>query len=195
MTQSAPAPPLPAAAGSLPWNPETATASLRRFVEKGALAPVRTLIPSADMAEEAVLLAQLGFPVTVVDPRREALDGLAARARQAKVEVDVYRDSFFVVPPTLFGPVELIVDRTCFHALPPIERPAWADRVGRILPVGGRLAGLFLVRRERQGPPYPVTLTDLRRTLERLFILETLEETPGSQPGRPHAYRGLFRHI
>jgi hypothetical protein len=166
---------------------------LTRMVEKGTLAPARTLLLSADLGVEALTLARLGFKVTVIDPRREAIDGLSRSAREASVELDVFRGEFFRASPSLFGPIELIVDRSFYASLPPAERADWAFHAGRLLPPGGKLAGLFLIGRSHAGPPYPVTSEEFRRSLERLFTTEILEPAGDGEPGRPQVHRALFR--
>lgn len=176
------------------WNEATLVAWLDTMITKGVLTPRRTLVLGADMAEEAALLASRGFRTLVVDAAQDALARVRERAEARGATVGTVCAEFLALNPSLCGPVELVLDRTFFHRLEPVQRADWAHRVGRILPRDGMLVGLFRVGWGEAGPPYPVTLPVLRHLLARLFREEILEQEGSAGPGKDQAYRGLFRH-
>lgn len=178
-----------------PWNGHEFSRWLEELAAKGTLAPCRALLLSAELEEEAMALRRHGFHTIVVDRDKGALSELKAHARARGADVDVIACDVFAAPPSFFGPVELIVDRTFFHSLEPIRRAAWAYLAGRLLPPGGHVAALFRVGRMPGGPPYAVGLQDLKKLLRRQFTTLQLEETGSVPPGSDHAYRGLFRRL
>jgi len=165
------------------------------MVAKGVLMPTRALLLSADLEDEAVALGRAGFRTLVVDEDRSALAGLKKRVKARGAECDVITADVFGVNPSFFGPVELLVDRTFFHRLEPIRRAAWADRVARMLPSGGHVAALFRVGRMPGGPPYAVSLADLKKLLSRRFHTVVLESSGSVSPGQDRTFRGLFRRL
>ncbi len=167
---------------------------LEELVRAGTLTPCRTLIPSAEMIEEAATLAGLGFDVAVADPSRDAMRAVREAARARGVRIDGITADFFRSRPPLYGPVNLIVDRTLFPTLEPIRRADWSYKMGLILPKGGRLAGWFPAGRAASArPPYPVAPEELRKALGRLFLVETLEPAGPATPGAVQPWRGMFR--
>jgi len=168
---------------------------LEELIAKGTLLPTRALLLSSDLEEEAVALSRAGFRTLVVDEDRGALADLKKRVKARGAEVDVITADVFSTNPSFFGPVELIVDRTFFHQLEPIRRAAWADRTARMLPPGGHVAALFRVGRMPGGPPYAVSLADLKKLLSRRFHNVLLEDAGGAAPGQDRTYRGLFRRL
>jgi hypothetical protein len=175
------------------WNGEQAAAWLRNQVEKGQLAPCRALVLSAAMADEAGTLSQLGFHTIVVDRSKQALAQAKSQARGQGAGLDTIEGDFFTIRPGYYGPVELVYDRTFIHDQDPLQRAAWAHHAGRVLPKGGCLQVVFLVGRSIDGPPYPITVPDLQKLLQRLFIIEHFEPLGSAGPGKEQAYKGVFR--
>lgn len=176
------------------WNRATLVTWLESLIDKGTLTPRRTLVLGSEMAEEAALLASRGFRTLVVDPSPDAAGRVRERAAARGAEVETVRADFLAMNPSLCGPVEMVLDRTFFHALDPVHRADWAHYAGRVLPRGGLLVGLFRVGWGEEGPPYPVTLPALRHLLGRLFREELLEQDGSAGPGRDQAFRGIFHH-
>ncbi len=184
----------PSSSEHIHWNSKRGSAWLTDLVERNNIPPCRALVPGANMQEEAFTLARHGFHTIVCDPDTKALEKLRGQARTLGVKIDTIPGDPFVIRPSFFGPVEFIYDRTLFHHLEPVERADWAHLVGRVLPNGGMLAGLFLVGRGGEGHPYPVTLEDLRRLLRRLFVEEGMESLETAVPGQNQVMGGFYRH-
>jgi hypothetical protein len=181
--------------GRSPWNASEAARWLGDLVAKGTLLPTRALLLSPDLDEEAVTLGRAGFHVIVTSPDRAALVELKKQGQARGAAIDVVAADPFSAPPSFFGPVELIVDRTFFHQLEPVRRAAWVYLAARLLPPGGHLAVLFRVGRMPGGPPYTVSLEGLRHLMRRQFTTLLLEEVGTVPAGADHAYRGLFRRL
>jgi hypothetical protein len=175
------------------WTGEAGAEWLADRVARKTLPPCRALVLAADMGEEILALCRNGFTTLVVDSSKEALAALKNAARRHGADPTLVQADIFGCPPSLFGPVELIWDRTLFHRLPSMQHAAWAHKTARILPPGGRLLGLFRIGRSPEGPPYTVTLEALTRLLTRHFIIEDLSAAGTGTPGAARTYRGSFR--
>jgi hypothetical protein len=175
------------------WTGETAGSWLTSQVERGVLRPCRALVLAADLAPEAVALSRSGFHVIAVDTDRTALKRARELVRSQGGDLDTVHGDLFRLKPSFYGPVELIYDRTFFASLEVVQRAAWTHITGRILPRHGRLAGLFRIGRSNTGPPYSISVEDLRHSFRNLFTVEVLESAGRHAPGESPIYRGLFR--
>jgi len=178
-----------------PWNSEAAADALRDVFGRSKTENLRALVPSAAMADEIVALSQLHFETLVVDPDARALKRIRRAAQGPRGPVSTLQSDFLNLNVTLPGRVDVIVDRLYFHALPPVRRADWAHKVARLIHGNGHLAGLFLIGHRLDGPPYPISREELRRTLARSFEIKSLEFLDGREPDGDHAAKGLFRRL
>jgi hypothetical protein len=175
------------------WSGGTGAAWLADQAARNALVPCRALVLAADMEEEVVALCRNGFTTFVVDASKETLGSLRDGARRHGAQPTLVHADILACPPSLFGPVELIWDRTFFHRLSAARRAAWAHKAARILPSGGRFLGLFRIGPGAGGPPYAVTRDALTHLLARHFAIEELSEVGSVPPGSVRTFRGAFR--
>ena len=124
----------------MPWDQGTVPQCLANFVFRYP-APKRTLILGCGSACEARLLLQAKWSVMAIDfspvavaQARKLLGPLAAIVREADFFGRELADERF----------EVIYERAFLCALPIELRPAWAERVSRLLLSGGKLAGFCL---------------------------------------------------
>lgn len=123
------------------WEPPRVPAELAGLVAAGAIPTDRPVLDlGCGSGREAVFLAAHGAPVIGVDSSREAVELARRRAGDAGVAVDFRCASVFELP-LADGAVGFAVDRGCFHALDPEDRPLYAAEVARVLAPG---AGLLL---------------------------------------------------
>jgi len=179
--------------GGSGWSGDAGAAWLTEQTERGALTPCRVLVLAADMAEETVALCRMGFTTLVVDDTKEVLASLKKTAGGYGARPTLVHADAMAVSPSLFGPVELIWDRTLFHRLSVLRRAEWAHKTARILPSGGRLLALFRIGTAAGGPPYAVTEDALTHLMTRHFLIEELAETGTAPPGAVRTVRGAFR--
>jgi hypothetical protein len=157
--------------GVTPWEAGRTPGALRRFAEERP-APLNTLIPGCGSAWEAAYLAGLGWPVTALDFSE------AAVAAASEVLGDwpgrLVCADFFEFEPE--APIDLIYERAFLCALPRKLWPAWGERMARLLPAGGRLAGFFFFRDDPKGPPFGISPEQLDTLLAPNF--ERIEDCP-----------------
>jgi hypothetical protein len=156
------------AAAFMPWDFAGVPEDFVRYASSRPACPV--LIPGCGRAHEAHWLAEAGWQVRAVDFAAEAV--VAARQQLGACAGVVEQADFFSYQPP-FQP-QWIYERTFQCALPLARRADYARRMAELLPVGGTLAGFFLIGPTRGGPPFSIERADLDAMLTPNF--ECLEE-------------------
>lgn len=83
------------------------------------------------------------------------------------------------------GPFDAVFDHTCFVAMEPRRREAYLARTASMLRPGGLWLGvLFHSVVKDQGPPFAISMEDLRILAEPYFELLLLEDATRSHPRR-----------
>jgi hypothetical protein len=179
--------------GGSGWTGDTGAAWLAGLTDAGALPPCRALVLAADMTEETVTLCRNHFTTLVVDDAKDALASLKKAAARHGAHPTLVHADVFGCPPSLFGPVELIWDRTLFHRLTAPRRAEWAHKTARMLPSGGQLLALLRIGLGTEGPPYAITEDALTHLMTRHFRIEELTEVGSAPPGAVRTFRAAFR--
>ena len=157
-------------AHEMPWDRGTTNPQVHRWLDSGALAPCRILVPGCGAGHEVALLAQRGFEVTALDYAPAAIELTGERLarsnlRAALVETDVLTWS---AP----RPFDAIYEQTCLCALHPDHWRRYAEQLDAWLAPGGRLFALFMqflhpgaVDGRVEGPPYHCDVNAVRALL------------------------------
>lgn len=140
------------------------------------------LVPGCGFGHEALLLARIGYQVTAVDFAAAAINGLRARAGDLPVRA-VQADLFDLggLYPAGF---DLVVEHTCFCAIPVAMRDAYARVMAAVLRPEGQLLGLFYETERENGPPFRTTHADVERHFAPHFEILELSRPPDSFAGR-----------
>jgi len=132
--------------GQLPWDTGTPDPMLTAFIERGGVAPGRTLEIGAGTGTNARWLAERGFDVLGVDIAPRAVE-IAREKHGAKCRFEAA--DFLASPPG--GPFAFVFDRGCFHCFDTAdERARFAANVARALAPGGVWLSLI---GSTEGPP------------------------------------------
>jgi thiopurine S-methyltransferase len=170
------APPLPPVSDPHYWD--AAYREGRDAWELGEAAPpldraLRGLAPSSDAAvlgcgrgHEVRLLASLGWRRVVgVDFAQAALDEARARTEPG-LPVEWLHDDVLALGGDHPEAFDLVVEHTCYCAIHPATRDAWAGSVAGTLRRGGVLVALFYTHRREGGPPWGATIEEIVARLE-----------------------------
>ncbi len=173
------------------WDVGAVSTPLKVYFDQLTDKDLAILIPGAGNAWEAEYLHQQSFTnVTVCDLAEEPLKNLAARCPGISAK-HLIQSNFFDLED---NSDDLIVEQTFFCALDPSLRPAYADKVFRLLRSGGHLTGLlFSVEFENEGPPFGGTAEEYRTYFEGCFGFKTFE--PAYNSIQPRAGRELFVNL
>jgi SAM-dependent methyltransferase len=156
--------------GNMPWDRGESSPQLHAWLQSGALAPCRILIPGCGAGYEAVTLAAAGFEVTALDYSPEAVARTRQRLDEARLKATVVEADALAWQPA--QPFDAIYEQTCLCALYPDHWRAYADQLVGWTRPGGRLYALFaqLLRPGAaegsvQGPPYHCDINAMRALL------------------------------
>ncbi len=170
------------------WDIGGPSPPLVAVLGRGEVAPPgRALVPGCGHGHDARLLAARGFEAVGVDfaPRavREARRGAAAAAVRG---VRFERLDLFRLPASYESAFDLVFEQTCFCAVHPGRRDAYARAVHRALRPGGLLLGLFYCIPPGEGPPFGTTPAEVRHRFvgSGLFSLEKARVPAESVPPR-----------
>lgn len=172
--------------GRTPWDFGRAPLDLLQFLSKWNRLG-RVLVPGCGSGYEVKTLLAAGNEVVAIDLSAEAV--ARARAWLAEAAADVVRREDFFEVAFAEGSFGAIYERTFHCALPLSLRPAYFERVRRLLKPGGLLFGYFLYGHEAEPPPYPMAAEEERSAFARHFDL--LESRP-SQDALP-LFAGMER--
>lgn len=158
---------------------------LRRLLQSGALTPGKMMVLGAGRGHDARMFAAAGFDVTAVDFAPAAIAAMR-RLNSPRTPVTVLEADMFHLPADIAGQFDYVLEYTCFCAILPEQRPAYADVVERLLRQDGRYVALaFPIGHHRGGPPFAVLPTFMIAMFrQRGFTLLHREAPPDSIPQR-----------
>jgi len=141
-----------------------------RFPAREASEPARIAVPGSGRGHDARLLARRGYRAWGFDFARAAVAGAAELARREGAAVTYEQRDIFTLSAAYAGFFDGVWEYTCFCAIDPARREEYARVVHAILrPRGTLLACFFPLREGEDGPPFPVSVTDVERLLAPHF--------------------------
>jgi thiopurine S-methyltransferase len=132
------------------WDMDAPTPLIGELLEAAPLPPrARLAVPGCGFGHDAAELARLGFRVEAFDIAPLALEGARARHGEA---VQWRLEDWFTAEA---GPFDAVFDHTCFVAMEPARREAYAAATRDRLRSGGLWMGAaFHDTQGRMGPPF-----------------------------------------
>lgn len=122
---------------TMPWYLEVLDHDLERALTEWGPQQGHLLDLGTGPGTQAMLLSRRGYQVTASDLSATAVALAAAKAREQGLAIDFRQDD--ILASRLDGPFHGILDRGCFHVLPPARRQDYVAAVAGMLAVGGRL--------------------------------------------------------
>jgi len=147
----------------------------------------RVLVPGCGSGHDVRELARHGIGATGLDLSPTAIE--RARALPRAGGEDYVCGDLFDVEWRIGREFDAVWEHTCFCAIDPSLRPAYAAAMAAILPPGGHLVGLFFLRpwdpgEEAKGPPFEASREEIGALFAPWFELHW-ERVPGrAYPGR-----------
>ncbi|TAK91153.1 MAG: methyltransferase domain-containing protein [Verrucomicrobia bacterium] len=169
--------------GKTPWDLGGIPPALASYLHRTHTATT-ALIPGCGTGYEVRAFHEVGYDVSAIEfsapavaHAREVLGPLGERV----IHGNFFKHDF---AGKQYG---LIYERGFLCSLPPTRWPDYAARMASLLPVGGKLVGLFLYGEEPQPPPFPMTKESAAYLLGKTFRLVYDEPVAESVP----VYQGL----
>lgn len=185
------------AEGNIPWDLQGPTPEFVRLVEEKRL-PAKgiALVPGGGQGHDAILLAQAGFEVDLVDFSPRAITAALELAHKSNTRLFAYLHDFFALPtlPYHRGRYDLLLEYTFFCAIDPALRPAYVKAVAALLKPGGRLVGLFFpLATDKEGPPFLVSREEVEALFRPYFELTIESPQRSVKPRAGREFLGIFQ--
>ncbi len=161
---------------TMPWfnpdlDPDVEEALLTHDLNSGTLLDLGT-----GPGTQAIALAERGFQVIATDLSETAIRQAAAKAKEKGLEVSFRQDD--ILNSHLDRSFDLILDRGCFHVLPPESRGDYVQTVANLLkPKKYLLLKCFSNQQPGEQGPYRFTPEEIGQIFIERFHLRSVAET------------------
>jgi SAM-dependent methyltransferase len=180
--------------GDMPWEKGEPNPALLEFLEQHRLEG-RVLVPGCGYGHDVRAIAQAGAAEVVgLDLAPSAIAGAQAwsadRADRIKrpLPVSFELGDFFALPPRHQGAFDWLFEHTCFCAIDPAMRGAYARSAAAALKPGGHYLAIFYMNPDMDpgetGPPFGSNAEDLDALFGEAFELERVWTPTRGYAGR-----------
>ena len=169
-----------------PWDLGRAPRVLLRLLASLPRDRRRVVVPGAGGGHDAIAWAAAGHDVVALDLAPTAIAVLEARARSERPRgpLEARLCDVLAPPAELDASFDTAWEQTCFCAIPPDRRDDYARALHRLLVPGGLLHGLFWHHGRPGGPPFDVSLEDVRSAFSDGFAMQDVCAVYDSPPRR-----------
>jgi SAM-dependent methyltransferase len=150
------------------WNLNQPAEALKDMLPRLKLPKSRILVLGAGEGHDAALFAQAGHLVTAVDFSKEGI----ARGKEkyaGLANLHFHEENIFQIPQEWNHSYDLVIEHTCFCAIPTDQRNELVRLWRRLLHEEGQLMAVFFAMEKRPGPPYGSTEWEIRKRLQDYF--------------------------
>jgi cyclopropane fatty-acyl-phospholipid synthase-like methyltransferase len=161
---------------SMPWFHDNLDTDIEKSLTKLNLTTGNVLDIGTGPGTQAIILAERGFQVTATDLSETAIQKAAATAQEKGLTINWQQDD--VLNSKLQGEFDLIIDRGCFHVLPPESRQVYVNLVYELLkPKAFLFLKCFCYLEAREGGPNKFTPEEIREIFGSKLQIVSVEET------------------
>ncbi|MEK7951189.1 methyltransferase domain-containing protein [Luteolibacter soli] len=176
--------------GDTPWDKGYAAPPLSEYLESGATElhrARRVLVPGCGSGHDVRELSSRGIGATGLDLSAAAVE--RARSETPAGREDYVDGDLFDAEWRIGREFDAVWEHTCFCAIDPSMRPAYAKAMAEILPTGGHLVGVFfLTPRDPgdpgEGPPFGASREEIEALFAPWFVLKSGRVPDRAYPGR-----------
>ncbi|AGH96493.1 class I SAM-dependent methyltransferase [Pseudobdellovibrio exovorus] len=150
------------------WNLNDSAEAFKDMLPRLKLPKSRILVLGCGEGHDAALFAKAGHVVTAVDFSKEAIE----RGRQKYSDLEnlsFYESNIFHLPTEWNHSFDVVVEHTCFCAIPPEQRNELVRLYRRMLHEEGQLLAVFYTMEKRSGPPFGATEWEIRKRTQEHF--------------------------
>lgn len=150
------------------WNLNEPAEAFKDMLPRLKLPKSRVLVLGSGEGHDAALFAKAGHVVTAVDFSKEAI--LRGQKKYAELSnLHFYESNIFNLPQEWNHSFDIVVEHTCFCAIPPDQRNDLIRLYRRMLHEEGQLLAVFFAMDKRAGPPFGSTEWEIRKRTEGSF--------------------------
>lgn len=150
------------------WNLNEPAEAFKDMLQRVKLPKSRILVLGAGEGHDAALFAQAGHVVTAVDFSKEGIKrGKEKYGHLANLHFE--EANIFHLPQQWNHSFDVVIEHTCYCAIPPDQRNELVRLWRRMLHEEGQLMAVFYTMEKRSGPPYGTTEWEVRKRLQDYF--------------------------
>ena len=172
-------------ANDTPWDKGLPHPELVDFLAQNPIKG-RVLVPGCGPGHDVRALAAQGAEVLGIDIAPSAIT--LARSYPAVGNERYELANFFALPPEWHAAFDALWEHTCFCAIDPTLRPAYAQSAATAIKPGGLFLAMFYLNPEKDpgedAPPYGVSEAELDRLFGGSFELLRAWVPRQTHPGR-----------
>jgi cyclopropane fatty-acyl-phospholipid synthase-like methyltransferase len=161
---------------SMPWFHPDLDPDLEKALAKLDLHQGTALDLGTGPGTQALALTERGFQVAATDLSLTAIQKAQRKAQDKGLNIAFFQDD--ILHSNLDQKFDFILDRGCFHVLPPERRQEYVQVVNNLLNAGGYLfLKCFSVLETREKGPYRFTPEQIHAIFAPLFKVHSVEES------------------
>jgi cyclopropane fatty-acyl-phospholipid synthase-like methyltransferase len=161
---------------TMPWFHSELDADLDRALNQLYLKTGNILDLGTGPGTQAMALAERGFRVTATDLSETAIAKGIEKSQDKGLNIIWQQDD--ILNSSLDEKFDFILDRGCFHVLPPKRRQDYVTVVGNLIkPSGYLFLKCFSVLETREEGPYRFTPEEIQEIFQQHFTLISAKET------------------
>ena len=154
--------------GTPRWDLAAPSPVLVDMLPRLKLPKSRILVLGCGEGHDAALFAEAGHVVTAVDFSQEGLK--RGKEKYGHLPNLIFHESnIFDLPTEWNNSFDLVVEHTCYCAIPPDQRNEMVRLWRRMLHEQGQIMAVFFVMEKRIGPPFGTTEWEVRKQLDKYF--------------------------
>lgn len=150
------------------WDLAQPAEALKDMLQRVKFPKSRILVLGCGEGHDAALFAEVGHVVTAVDFSTEGLKRGKEKYKHLK-NLTFVQENIFNLPQDWNYTFDVIIEHTCFCAIPTNQRKNLVQLWRRLLHEEGQLMGVFFTMLKRAGPPYGASELELRELLKTHF--------------------------
>lgn len=183
--------------GIVPWGDQEPNPRLLEFWKARPLetAGKRALVIGSGLGDDSEQLAAWGFKTIGFDISKTAIEATKRRYPETCVEYTVA--DLFHPPASWLRSFDFVLEIYTVQALPAQLRPGAIEKIAQFVAPGGRLLVIARGRAEGepegQGPPWPLTRTEIEGFRRAGLEEESFEDYTEPEPPWVRRFRAIYR--
>jgi|JFJP01.1.fsa_nt_gi SAM-dependent methyltransferase len=154
----------------------------------------KTAVIGCGQGHDAILFAKHGFDTIGFNFAPSAIALGQNLSQKMEISMQFLQRDIFELPQEFAASFDYAIEHTCFCAIRPEQRPDYVNMVRSILKPTGELIALFWAHNRPDGPPFGVTLEEIKDLFSASFDTSNISPVNNSINSRnKEEYLARFR--
>jgi SAM-dependent methyltransferase len=154
----------------------------------------KTAVIGCGQGHDAILFAKHGFDTIGFDFAPSAIALGQKLSKTMEISMQFLQRDIFELPQEFPNSFDYAIEHTCFCAIRPEQRPDFVNMVRSILKPTGEFIALFWAHNRPDGPPFGVTLEEIKDLFSASFDTSNISPVNNSIASRNREeYLARFR--